>query len=676
MNRALWCLMLLCAGMASAAQPGPDDMRRLKEQAREYEWYLYNPDNPNPWSGSDPPRRWAAELQPDGSWSDIDYKDQTRDNWKTAEHLKRTLSMADEAAQLSAGAQPDAKLNAATLRAAHYWISHDFRNPNWWQNEIGVPRTMAEILLLMGDAMTPADKAAALKIVDRATFSRTGQNLVWMAGITFRKALVENDAALAQKARDIILAELAVTPREGLQADWSFHQHGPQQQMGNYGLSFATEMAGWARLWRGTALAMPEAKLALLRNFAIKGEAMMRVNAAMDINGCDRQLFPHSPIGKGVQVFKLLTEMGDTDAAHAAEYAAAETAGSQLVGGGTTANVNFFRSDTMVHRRPGFYASVKLCSNRVIGEELVNGENLRGRYMADGATFLYQDSKEYADIFPVWDWRRVPGVTCMASGTSLAPVGKMATDFAGGASDGTYGVEGVDYRRDGVTAKKGWFFLDQGVVCLGAGITGTDVRTSIDQRLADGSTESSAGPLDPGFHPRNGVTWMLQAGEGYLFLQPAEVWAGTQMQEGSWKNVYSTGKAAPVTEDVFSIWIDHPQTPASYAYALLPGMTVQKMQACAAKPPVQILSNTPDIQAIRDPATGVTEALFYKPGALKADNLSISASAPCAVILRPGATSVADPTQKEQSLTMTVNGAAHSLSFPIGGLAGSTSRFF
>ena len=31
--------------------------------------------------------------------------------------------------------------------------------------------------------------------------------------------------------------------------------------------------------------------------------------------------------------------------------------------------------------------------------------------MADGATYIYKDDKEYLDIFPLWDWRKLPGVT-------------------------------------------------------------------------------------------------------------------------------------------------------------------------------------------------------------------------------------------------------------------------
>ncbi|HET9223624.1 MAG TPA: hypothetical protein VFO07_14020, partial [Roseiflexaceae bacterium] len=37
----------------------------------------------------DPVQQWAASLQADGAWSDIDYEDQNTASWKTAEHLSR-----------------------------------------------------------------------------------------------------------------------------------------------------------------------------------------------------------------------------------------------------------------------------------------------------------------------------------------------------------------------------------------------------------------------------------------------------------------------------------------------------------------------------------------------------------------------------------------------------------
>ena len=43
-----------------------------------------------------------------------------------------------------------------------------------------------------------------------------------------------NDEKLATQARDTIASEIYTTTKEGIQPDYSFHQHVPQQQFGNY----------------------------------------------------------------------------------------------------------------------------------------------------------------------------------------------------------------------------------------------------------------------------------------------------------------------------------------------------------------------------------------------------------------------------------------------------------
>jgi chondroitin AC lyase len=534
----------------------------------------------------------------------------------------------------------------------------------------------------MGDDISAPDKQAALRIAARAAISMTGQNRVWKSGIVFRRALVEGNLDLARQARDAILGELKVTTAEGLQIDDSFHQHGPQQQMGNYGLGFAGDMAAWGLIWRGTTLAIPEEKLALLRGYILNGEALVTANGMMDISACGRQLFVGSAGAKGRGVLRLLAAMEQVDPGTALRYRAAAVQDSQPVGSGlptlpgAVMNKDFFRSDYMVHRRPAFYASVKLCSLRVIGGELVNAENISGRYLADGALFLYQTGREYADIFPVWDWRRVPGVTCVTTGTTLRPAGLMATDFAGGVSDGTYGAAGLDCHRDGVSARKACFFLDNAVVCLGAGITGTtgSIRTSIDQRLAEGTPATSRGPMTPGVNQCKAVSWVLNGAQGYLFPHPQDVFAGTQAQTGTWKNVYAAGSPAQITKDIFSIWINHDPGNGAYGYTMIPAANVAKLQAFVTHPPAEIVSNTREVQAVRDNAAGVTEILFYKPAALNAGNLSISADHPCAILIRNGLIDLADPTQKAPSVTLTINGKRTSVPLPQGEKAGSAVR--
>ena len=106
--------------------------------------------------------------------------------------------------------------------------------------------------------------------------------------------------------------------------------------------------------------------------------------------------------------------------------------------------------------------TLKMSSNRVIGGETVNNENLSGLHLADGATFFYRNGHEYDDIFPAWDWRIIPGVTSSLGNVSLRwPVAdlKRGSGFVGGVSDGVNGYAAMDFHCDNPRAKKSWFFF-------------------------------------------------------------------------------------------------------------------------------------------------------------------------------------------------------------------------
>lgn len=76
----------------------------------------------------------------------------------------------------------------------------------------------------------------------------------------------------------------------------------------------------------------------------------------------------------------------------------------------------FWRSDCGVYRRPGWYSSIRMHSERTIGFEFTNKENTLANFSADGAVLLMQDAGEFHNIFAFWDWRKVPGVTSYDDG--------------------------------------------------------------------------------------------------------------------------------------------------------------------------------------------------------------------------------------------------------------------
>lgn len=610
---------------------------------------------------------WISSLRDDGTWPDLVYHSDQRNSWPVSDHLRRVLSLAE--ASRGPGAAPS--VTAAVHKALDHWLERDYQSPNWWHNQIQVPQYLGQILLVLGTDATPEERTKAEVILNRSKLGMTGQNRVWMAQNVFMHGLLAGDGALMRRALGDIQDEVRVTTQEGIQPDESFHQHGPQQQFGNYGLAFAGTETHWAALVAGTGFALPPAKLAILGDFLLGGEQWVVWRDRMDISGLGRQLYPHAPQDRGRSVAGAFRTMKALDTGRAGQYdgllayfSPQPPRRNTLIG-----DRAFWRSDMIVHRTPDFYASVRLSSRRVLGNESINGENLQGALMGDGATYLYRLGDEYEDIFPVWDWHRLPGVTAYEDGPLPSFRTRNMAEFVGEVSDGRTGAAALDYAREGLTARKTWFFLDDGFVCLGAGIRADQDRpvgTGLEQCLlrgdvtihADGRTTTlAAGTRQTLTHP----DWVCHDGVGYLFMEPATVTLSSQSQSGTWKSIVASLSDATLTRPVFSLSMEHGRRPsgASYGYLVLPDADPDRLAASARHPKVRVLSNTTALQAVRDDAHGRVEAAFYEAGALTIGaGRQVRVDQPCMLMMEHRGTawtvSVADPTQKLSTIHVTL----------------------
>ena len=336
-------------------------------------------------------------------------------------------------------------------------------------------------------------------------------------------------------------------------------------------------------------------------------------------------------------------------------------------------NKHFWRSDMTLHRRPTWYASVKMSSTRVIGAETCNGENLLGLHLGDGVTYFYRTGTEYSDLFPVWDWRRLPGTTCRQDQGSLVPNPKACrgqSNFAGGLSDGQRGIAALEYIRDSLHARKAWFFLDGAVVCLGAGIDSSDsetVLTSVNQCVLNGRVTVCANQqpreLEKGRHSLSELKWVHHDGIGYVFVDPTTATVCAQTQRGNWRQVHSRESARSVEHDVFSLWIDHGSKPhnAGYAYIVVPDVDVSAMPSLVNSLPITVLQQTASTIAISSQDGKLVQAVFFEPGRLAwGHGSSIEVDAPCLVAFDNTADvirlHVADPTHTRKILTLRLGG--------------------
>ena len=668
-----WFTALVLVGVAAgfahgaAAAPPADSARDLETVRQRLAEELLSPAASR--RGSDKEvGSLLAGLGADGRWPDVDYTDKSRSNWKPGTHIWRVLRLAQAYRTKVYPLSGKPEVRGKILLALRWWLTNDPQCPNWWWNDIGAPEALGRTLILLGDDF-PADlMPAASKILKRAERQdMTGQNTLWVCGVRITRGCIEKQPEVVAAAFKRIADEVRVSTAEGIQPDFSFHQHGPQLYSGGYGRGFAAYGPQFARLASGTAWAFPAEKIGVLTSYLLDGQQWMIRGDRFDPSVTGREITRGSQ-GAG-SIAKACEDMLALGAPRRAEFEAfvrrlrGEKDAAPLVG-----NRHFWRSDFMVHQRPEWYASVRMFSSRLYNSELVNGEGKKSHHLADGVTLIMRTGREFDAMPPVWDWTRLPGATCEQAPLPARVQQKGETSFVGGVSDGHYGVAAMDLKRGPLAAKKAWFFFEDCMVAMGAGITCTSenqVLTSIDQRPLVGEVRGPfAKVIVRGEQALDRPQWILHDGMGYVFGDRDGIRLKADTQEGSWRDISDPASPAKVVADVFSLWIDHGVKPsgAAYAYAVLPRATKEQVAGYAARMPEEVLGNTPDLQAVRQEAGGVAGAVFWKAGRIGGGKaIVLAADQPCVVLLRTQAAgvwlAVANPEQKALKVVLEVGQA-------------------
>ena len=419
----------------------------------------------------------ATSMQADGSWKDINYNDRSRTEWDPANHWGRltTLAQAFHCVACSGGGgsttgKPVGRLLPAIEAGIRFWKQHDFIDPNWWWNDFGVPMKMQAMLVVMANSSS-ADRNKvlpqdlfdyALTLLARGTDhgSYTGENLVWSLQLDIQRGSLAGNKTLVGHAFSRMWSSIVIAPQagDGLMADGSFHQHGALLQSGSYGAGLMTDVMNFVKLSAGTAFAIPTAPLHVLVHYLTAGQQyMIRAgdtvpNASWLIPPRGREItrpgngtFASATVVVGIDaILERLSSQGSTDARIAQLQSFQRVLQRQLPPVSSTRI--FPDSDYAVHHRPGFSQDVRTWSTRTENAECVNEENELGAHLADGAAYTYVDGTEYTNIFPVWDWRKVPGVLARQS-HAVRPAchyeSKGATEFVGGVESNLAGVGGV-----------------------------------------------------------------------------------------------------------------------------------------------------------------------------------------------------------------------------------------
>ncbi|MER7057448.1 polysaccharide lyase 8 family protein [Streptomyces sp. NPDC000351] len=547
------------------------------------------------------------------------------------------------------------------------------RYGNWWEWQIGSPRLLMDITAALHDHLGTDRVNAACAAVDHfvpdamlADYSgtSTGANRVDLCRSVALRGILGRAPAKIALARDALSPVFPyVTKGDGLYADGSFVQHTWVAYSGTYGQVMLdglgrlfTLLAGseWEVTDPGKQIILDSVEHAYaplvhdgLVMDGVNGRAISRgylksddlhvmrgdhfhgqqLIAAMAVlaggaSDAERERW-HARIKGWIErdtVTPVLTApqfpVADLARLHAIADAPVEAAPEP------TGHHLFAAMDRAVHRRPAFTACLAMASDRIAHYECGNGENPRGWHTGAGMLGWWANgvaSDQYTDWFwPTVDWYRLPGTTVStkrlpdrAGGEWGAP--KPDARWVGGATDGEYAAVGQHLKGLGSTleARRSWFFLDDEVVCLGAGITcadGVPVETVVDNRnLGEGGTQALT----------RGRDWAHLEGHGGWIVPEGDLRTLREDRTGAWSDINTTSTTERRTRRWQTLWLDHGTDPAgaAYVYVLMPGATRRAVARRAAdRRRLTLLANDDRCQAVAVPPLGLTAANFWRAG--------------------------------------------------------------
>ena len=311
---------------------------------------------------------------------------------------------------------------------------------------------------------------------------------------------------------------------------------------------------------------------------------------------------------------------------------------------------SWYTGDRAAQHRNNYAFGIAMASCRHINYESILHANPRGWYTGDGAFHLYTsyDSAQYDGVNFIDNVNiayRFPGTTedmraRVERGIYYNPW-KSPNSFAGAMEhDNKYIVAGMEFvseycdvdeqkydevrgwsralHKNDLVAKKAWFCFDDEAVLLGAGINSTmdsPVNTIAAHRrivkddeftqtigTKDGTLSVPKAEYEERFENPRYFNWTGHA--GYVFLDKTNLLV---------KRYNYTTKTE---QSYLELRVEHGKNPtgATYAFAVLPYATDERLEEYSKNPDVEIISNTEALQAVREKKLGVSGYVFYKAG--------------------------------------------------------------
>ncbi len=576
-------------------------------------------------------REYETLMNDDGSFKDLSYDCESKFMWKNYVHFSRLTEFA-------LGNRID-----LVEKGIDFWFLKERKDRNWWQNDIGLPKKCAFLALYTKDLLKEETKEKFKNIFnDDVSDEWTGANRNWLIQNMFIRGLFLNDKKLIEKGKNYIESCVYISKEgeEGIQPDYSFAQHGTQLYSNGYGLSFLSETCKWVALFSGTDMAFSKESVQILSDMLLKGNRYMVYKGTIDFTTTGRNIVrsfgEYNNINGLIYASKILYEQTKNDEIKALS--------DFLEGKSETPGIEWTKYfpclNFMSHFKKGYYASTRFGSKYVLGTDvwdgkIINGENIIAGFMGCFLTQYMVDGDEYKDVFPVWNWGHLPGVTSPDIELNTEKGAVMKTEFAGGIADGSYGVCGIDLKEgyDDVKfgGKKACFYFDNEIIQMGTKLYSNakeQYNTTLNQCNLKGDVFADGKKLQKGEHKVKAKS-IYHNKINYILNDEAVV--KNEEFEGSVSKIRQVNQSDEelIKKELFSLYIPHRDND-SYLFAVLPNTNIDEgrnyeFPECVNRESVQAVSKN-----------GTIMAVFYEKSELEISGYKISAEGPCFAIVKNG----------------------------------------
>ncbi|HCZ8804960.1 TPA: polysaccharide lyase 8 family protein [Staphylococcus aureus] len=423
-------------------------------------------------------------------------------------------------------------------------------NLNWWDYEIGTPKSLTNTLILLnGDISSDEKKKYTAPIKTFAPKSdeilssvgkaepAKGGNLVDIAKVKLLESIIEEDKDMTKNSIDsfnkvftYVQSNSTGKERNGFYKDGSYIDHQDVPYTGAYGVVLLEGISQMMPMIKETPFKETSQNDTILKSWIDDGfMPLIYKGEMMDLSrGRAISRENETSHSASVTVMKSLLRLSDAmDESTKAKYKKivktsvksdssykqndylssysdiskmkALMEDSTLSTNDLTQQLKIYNDMDRVtyHNKDlDFAFGLSMTSKNVARYESINNENLKGWHTGAGMSYLYNsDVKHYRDNF--WataDMKRLAGTTTLDNEEPKENKNSDKTFVGGTKFDDQHASIGMEFENQDktLTAKKLYFILNDKIVFLGTGIKNTDSSmnpvTTIENRKANGYT--------------------------------------------------------------------------------------------------------------------------------------------------------------------------------------------